>query len=898
MTDPIAPIRAEVAGRYEILEEIGHGAFATVYLARDLRHDREVAFKVLNANPSSETGELRFLREIRLLAKLQHPNILPLIDSGHAEALLYYVMPYVKGETLRQRISRERHLPIDFAVSVIREASDALACAHAQGIVHRDIKPENILLSGSHAVIADFGIARAIDLAGVRQLTVTGAGSPGTPAYMSPEQLLSDTEIDASTDIYSLGCVFYEMLTGLLAFGGRDDFVKRFTEPPPLASAKRADVSASLDAIVTRAMARDPKQRYRAAELVAALARADLGGRGGDRRRPLAVLGRRIKSSARPIAMFGTFALLVAIVLAWPAKRIPVTAAPLRRLDILLPDSAPLAFVGAASLGIGSRSLALSPDGNRMVYAARHSGTIELFAREFDKLGATRLAGTDNAYMPFFSPDGRWLGFFADGYLKKTSMTNGQVVTLARVNVPMGGIWTSEDRIIVADKAGSVPSTISAAGGSLAPISFKNPLLHLWRFPQLLPDGKWVIHTDIDGALMLSSLESGRGYGITRTGVTRRDSTDASGLIFGTCPFYVSTGHIIYLAGGGVLMALPFDARRRVVLGPPVPVLDGIRQEAEAGAGQFAVADDGSLVYAPGVDAGRSVLVSVDDAGKPDTLRFPAAVYHGFELSPDGQRIIIGVLSQSGRPELWVLDISKGSQTRIRTEGIPLDIPRWWPDGKRIVVAEFEAEGGLSLSPFFRQSLDAVSDRDTLIAAALSVVPAPDGKHIAVTGRKNYPGLWLLPTDGVNDKPLRLTPENVYFTSFSPDGKWVVYTAFDSPEIYASSVERPGERYKISSSGGEEPLWSPRGDRVVYRNGEQWFSVDISTANGFSASEPRLMFEGPYLNVPGWSHSFFPDGRRQLLLLGPQEQTSLRLVAINNWFSELMRLAPLNAKNN
>lgn len=263
MSDPIAPIRAAVAGRYEIEREIGQGAFATVYLARDLRHDRRVAFKVLNADPSSENSELRFLREIRLLARLQHPNILPLIDSGHAEAMLYYVMPYVSGESLRDRIHRERQVPIEFAISVAREVADALACAHDQGIIHRDIKPENILLSGGHPIIADFGVARAIDLAGVRQLTRTGlGGSPGTPAYMSPEQLMGDREVDRRSDIYSLGCVLFEMLTGSPPFAGKDGFVKRFTEPPPHASAARRNLPLEFDGIVAKALAREPAERY------------------------------------------------------------------------------------------------------------------------------------------------------------------------------------------------------------------------------------------------------------------------------------------------------------------------------------------------------------------------------------------------------------------------------------------------------------------------------------------------------------------------------------------------------------------------------------------------------------------------------------------------------------
>jgi serine/threonine protein kinase/Tfp pilus assembly protein PilF len=271
--DPLARLRAALKGRYSIEREIGQGAFAVVYLARDTRHERSVAIKVLNADPESETGELRFIREIRVLAGLQHPNILPLHDSGHVEELLFYVMPYVGGETLRARMNRERQLQVDSVVSIAREVADALSYAHGQGIIHRDIKPENILLSAGHAIVADFGIARAIDLAGVRQLTRTGSGSPGTPAYMSPEQLMADREIDGRTDIYSLGCAVYEMLTGKAPFTGKDGFVRRFTESAPVPSAVRKDTPQWLDEVVAKALARNPEERFASAgELARALA--------------------------------------------------------------------------------------------------------------------------------------------------------------------------------------------------------------------------------------------------------------------------------------------------------------------------------------------------------------------------------------------------------------------------------------------------------------------------------------------------------------------------------------------------------------------------------------------------------------------------------------------------
>ena len=272
--DPIGALRTALRGHYDIEREIGQGAFATVYLAQDLKHERKVALKVLLADPTSDTGELRFIREIRVLARLQHPNILPLHDSGHVDALLYYVMPYVAGETLRDRINRERQLEVSAAFRIAREAADALAYAHGQGIIHRDIKPENILLSAGHPMLADFGIARAIDLAGVRQLTRTGSGSPGTPAYMSPEQLMGDRELDGRSDIYSLGCVLYEMLAGRPPFTGKEGFVKRFTETAPTVSSVRRDVPPWVDRVVGTALERAQNDRYQTAyEFATELAR-------------------------------------------------------------------------------------------------------------------------------------------------------------------------------------------------------------------------------------------------------------------------------------------------------------------------------------------------------------------------------------------------------------------------------------------------------------------------------------------------------------------------------------------------------------------------------------------------------------------------------------------------
>jgi eukaryotic-like serine/threonine-protein kinase len=266
MRDPVQVLRPALAARYEIEREIGSGGAATVYLARDLRHDRPVALKVLRADsPTPTIDEARFVREIRLLARLQHPFILPLHDSGHVEDVLYYVAPYVTGESLRERIERERRLPVPDALHIACEVADALDCAHRHGIVHRDIKPGNILLSGGHAIVADFGVARALEAFRGSRLTKTGPGALGTGAYMSPEQMLGGRDPDSRTDIYSLGCVLYEMLVGAAPFGSKTGFARRMTAQPPKVSARRRDVPAQVDEAVARAMARNPEERFHSA---------------------------------------------------------------------------------------------------------------------------------------------------------------------------------------------------------------------------------------------------------------------------------------------------------------------------------------------------------------------------------------------------------------------------------------------------------------------------------------------------------------------------------------------------------------------------------------------------------------------------------------------------------
>lgn len=342
MIDPIASLRSALGNTYDIEREVGQGGFATVYLARDLKHDRRVAIKVLKPNPEQELSAARFAREIGLLARLQHPNILPLYDSGHVDGLLYYVMPYVIGETLRDRLQNDGRLSVDAACDIAREVADALAYAHGQGILHRDIKPENILLSEGHAVVADFGVAALIHIGDVQQLTRTSAGIPGTPAYMAPEQILGEGVLDGRADVYSLGCVLYEMLAGTQPFVGKAGITQRFIEPPPLASKARDDVPAWLDETISRSLARDPRERFsdprEMAQVLAGAsgARAALLAHGSQLARSLRAL-RRERVLPLAVAAVGGVALL-----AWAASRSGAT--PVSSIAVL-----PFANVGGDS---------------------------------------------------------------------------------------------------------------------------------------------------------------------------------------------------------------------------------------------------------------------------------------------------------------------------------------------------------------------------------------------------------------------------------------------------------------------------------------------------------------------------------------------------------------------
>src|SRR3989454_5568843 len=590
MSDALERLGAALAEHYAIERQIGAGGMATVYLARDLKHDRAVALKVLRPELAAVLGIERFLSEIRVTAHLQHPHILPLFDSGQAGGLIYYVMPHVEGESLRHRLEREKQLPIEEAVALASGVASALDYAHRHGVIHRDIKPENILFQDGEAVVADFGIALALTAAAGSRLTETGL-SLGTPQYMSPEQATGDRLIDARSDIYSLASVLYEMLAGEPPHTGptvQSVIAKVLTDRPRPLRQLRESVPPHVEAAVLKALAKVPADRFQtAAEFVDALARPGWAA-------ALATPGRFGRVAARDVAPWAVAGLATGFALwAWLRPRPEPLARPVARFTLALPPSAPLAEAGP--------TVALSPDGSRIVYVSSGATGNQLFSRKLDQLEPVPIAGTQNARTPFFSPDGRWVAYFSSGKLFKLPLGGGQATTVANVSgLAFGATWGSTDTIVFRSDGGLM--AVPAAGGE--------PRLLLksdtsrgesYAFPHYLPDGK---------ALLLQI----RSPGVDRLGAlnlatgkrTRVEQT-------GSNPRYVSFGYVVLATRTGQLLAVPFDPSRLEITGSAVPVADGV-VVGPGGAARMGMSLDGAFAYVSGPVV-LSELVMVDRSG-------------------------------------------------------------------------------------------------------------------------------------------------------------------------------------------------------------------------------------------------------------------------------------------
>ena len=876
----IARLALALADRYRIERELGAGGMATVYLAFDIKHDRRVALKVLKPELAAVLGAERFVVEIKTTAALQHPHILPLFDSGTADGFLYYVMPFIDGETLRSKLDRETQLGIDEAVRITTNVADALDYAHRHGVIHRDIKPENILLHDGRPMVADFGIALAVSAAAGGRMTETGL-SLGTPHYMSPEQATAEKEITARSDVYSLGSVLYEMLTGSPPHTGasaQQIIMKIVTEEAAPVTKLRKAVPPNVAAAVAKALEKLPADRFESArsfaEALTNPAYTRLTGASAAGASPAAERWRRVALAAGGgLVACAAFAL-------WALSRSGPPPATVRHWNIVLPDSAPLDYFAPSLYGEGQPALAIARSGDRIAYIARRGRTSALCYRRLDESTPHVLAGTEGASQPFFSPDGEWIGFFAGGALKKVAVAGGSPVVIARVGAARGAVWAADGHILFADQDVRQMQSVPASGGATSNRFAAQGRLY---WPSLLPGEEWVLGSSDTRQLLLWSLKEGRGLAVGAGGLVPVESSDTASLLSGTYPRYVASGHLVYLVGN-TLMALPFDAKRLRVMGPPAPVMQAVRREGWDAAGQYDVAADGTLLFAGGVDASKSVPVWVERSGRiADSLPIPPGDYHNINVSSDGRRVAMASYQPTGERTISILDVDRGIFQELRL-GVPVRFGTWWPGGHGAVITLRPGSEGGSV---WRIPVDGTGSRDSLFGQGWVINDVTrDSSYFGIRRYDDSAGSYLMSRDG--QKRDFLGPGSGW-PVFSPDDRWLAYV---SPEgLKVAAVPFTGGAQRVAPRGADEPQWSPQGDELYYRDGPRWMAMTVSTSGELTVGKPRVLIEGRYLNVRDKSYDVGPDGRF-LLLVGPPEETTRYLDVVTGFAAELRRLAP------
>ncbi len=851
---------------------------ATVYLARDVRHDRHVALKVLKAELGALLGVERFLAEIRVTAHLQHPNLLPLFDSGEAGGLLFYVMPYVEGESLRARLDREKQLPIDDALRITTAVAMALDYAHRHGVIHRDLKPENILLHDGQPLVADFGIALAVSNAGGNRLTQTGL-SLGTPQYMSPEQATGDRAIDGRTDIYSLGAVLYEMLTGEPPHTGSTSqaiIARVLTEKPRSVRSSRPNVAPHIDSAVACALEKLPADRFPSARLFAdalsglapVTATAGAGTATSDRRLTIELPAQKVRSMAN---WLGVALLVGAAAWGWLRPRPAREAAPPARFALAPTDSTPLRE------DIPGANLALSPDGTQLVFLAGLP-TSRLYLRGLNDLDARAIPGTERAVTPRFSPDGRWLAFVVDGQLKKISLAGGQAVKIADGLGPDATArysWGDQDIIVFRQIPGRGLYRVRAAGGPPTQLTMpdttrrENENGHTW--PEVLPGGRaavFAITSDTATVPELAAVRLSDGE-LLRLGIR------------GWNPRYVPTGHILFSRiETGSVSAVPFDVERLRVTGPPVTVLEGVVVRA-GGAAQIAVARTGTLAF---VQVTGSQLVHVNREGVARQILSGPGRYESPRASPTGGRFALVIREASGAANVWVHSSALGTLTRLTSDG-KSNGAAWTGDGKRIAWVFADVGQEIRWQPW-----DGRDSAQTLVAAEkrLRTVGFPAGGKFFVSAGPS--GIWVTGTEKGSTSRLIANPlpsVGQPQPAVSPDGRWLAYRSIQSgvSEVYVTSVAGGG-RHQVSENGGVEPVWSRDGRTLFYRAPGRFMSASISTTPEFAVSRRDTLFADVYLRaVEQTNYDVTANGSEFLMVRrGPDQQ---RVVVVLGWFDEL-----------
>jgi serine/threonine-protein kinase len=879
VSNPIDRLTAALSDRYRLDRELGAGGMATVYLAHDLKHDRDVAIKVLHPDLGAALGGERFLSEIKTTARLQHPHILPLLDSGEADGLLYYVMPLVTGETLRARLVREKQLPIEDALRIAREVADALGAAHTLGIIHRDIKPENILLQGGHALVADFGIALAVQSAGGARMTQTGL-SLGTPQYMSPEQAMGEKTIDARSDLYALGAVMYEMLTGEPPFTGatlQAVVAKAVSAEPERPSLIRKAVPPHVEAVVLKALEKLPADRYASAgDLTNALANTATTHL-ASRQRPAA----HAYDSAgwRRIAMAAIGVATVAIALTVRQQLRARTVSGPSEYDVAFPDS-----VGM-TLELHS-GFTIAPAGDAVVFPVVNHGVQSLWVRSLLDGTLRHLDGTEGARQPTIANDGAQLAFLRERATARTievmPIGGGASTVLARIASPTTMQWLPDGRLLSIEDDGRLARWMDLGGGpsSTRPLGF-------CILPTLLPDP--------------NALLCGGGGNKTAYAVDTRDpkaihyfrtGAGDSALVFGTNFRLIDRKYLVYLSKSGDLLAASVDLAKRQV-GRAVRMLTGISVREYSGAGSFAISQSGTLAYAVGANHAVGNLVRQGERAL-DTLAVSRDAFKVFAVSPNG-RELAAVIDVIDGNELRIYDLTTGKFATIE-RGLWIFQPVWSPTGDRILYSA-AASGFDSVDVFVRSTNTAQAPRRLFRTGGFEGYNwLPDGR---VFGQQWSTG--DLTTSSVaaavhvDGTPVRIdtVARDIAFVRASPDGRWLTYSSVDLNTLWLEPLPANGKRYQIHGGSQTQDFFWLSSTELVFMAGHGVSSFDRVTINPNSVdpvTNPRRWIETPRaLDTDGLSSTPTPDGR-MIYLQGDIEPPVRSLRVIPNWVTRMKRM--------
>jgi serine/threonine-protein kinase len=822
---------------------------ATVYLAQDLKHDRKVAIKVLRPELAAVIGAERFLSEIKTTANLQHPHILPLHDSGRTvgqsdgrtEEFLFYVMPYVEGESLRDRLNREKQLPINDAIRIASEVAGALDYAHRHGIIHRDIKPENILLHDGRALVADFGIALAVSTAGTR-MTETGM-SLGTPHYMSPEQAMGDRELTPRSDVYALGAMTYEMLLGEPPFTGptaQSIVAKVMTEKPAAIIPRRDRVPVQVEDAVLRALEKLPADRFATAAEFAAALSSDTWTAGQTSRRPAA---QPSASPWRPIAL-GAFAIAGAAVLGLTYA--VARARPLRgpsEYDVGLPDS--------AGMVLARGNFAVAPGGGFAVYPAMRNGHTALWYRSLLDATTRRIEGTEDATQPTVSPDGGQIAFIRSRGAERTvevmTIGGGRATTLARLSSLTSLEWLADGRILAVEGDGRKARWLDPGGGPATTINLRYCIL-----PAPLPD---------QNALLCGGGGAKYGYRIdirdTLSIKPMRTGAADSGLIFGSDFRVIDGRYLTYMSNGGDLLATSIDlATGRA--GRPVRMATGLGLRDYTGAGSFALSESGTLVYALGTNHAVGYLVRAG-ARSLDTLPVGREAFLRFSVSPDGRRLAAVVEVLEGE-ELRVYDLETGKHL-VWLRHPQIRQPIWSPRGDRLSFTVFSS-GSTGDSVFVRSPTTTGAPELAFIADFFEGFTwLPDGRLIGGSWRSHLGMAAQLDRRPVSfDTLLR----EASFVRVSPDAKWISYNTVELDELWVEPFPRTGKRYQVYAGVTEDGQWlSP--SELAFFVADPPRGFDLVRLD--PRADPPLTGRRRWIDTPrilgtaGQSSALTPDGR-------------------------------------